>query len=237
MQKSPCTSDRVSSKVPGRCQDGSVHEQMSAVLQNPAVTLAWTVANFVLQGQVAGFRVDTYPHCAGLSTNTILIVASVIVVLFAHFCVMAGPWLQHKPLQLFHFPLNFRVRLYAVLLGAAGLFFIARFIKWYANFREQRRMRTLLRATGGSRQLSSTRNSLGSGEVAQPFQLSLTQLVSKLYSMGLRSNKVHPLPVEQSAISGRRVEHKTVVHYPPLPTFSSHVLSVTEKGKHRSSRS
>lgn len=186
-----------------------------------------------------GFRVDTYPHCANLSTNTILTVATVIVVLFANFCVMGGPWLQQEPLQLFHLPLGFRVKFYGILLGAAGLFFIARFAKWYTNFLHQRQMRTLLRATGGSRQLSSTRNSLGSGEVAQPFQLGLAQFMSKLSSMAVRSNRVHPMPVEVSAMSGNRIhsEPKMVVHYPPLAPFSSHAVNSVKKSKHKSERS
>ena len=211
----------------------------SGALQNPAVTLAWTVANFVLQGQVAGFRVDTYPHCSGLTTNTLLITASVIIVLFAHACVMAGPWLDHKPLTLFPFPLHFRVRVYAILLGAAGLFFIARFVKWYSNFRHQRQMRTLLRATGGSRQLSSTRNSLGSGEVARPFKFGLTQLMSKLSSVHIGANKIHPAPVELTASSRlpRMSEPKAIVHYPPLQTFSSHVLTAVKQDRRSTGKS
>lgn len=145
---------------------------------------------------------------------------------------------ESQPLMLFPFPLHFRVLFYAILLGAAGLFFTARSVRWYANSLHQRRMRTLL-ITCGSRQLSSTRNSLGSGEVAQPFKFGLTQLVSKLSSIRVRSPRIHPAPVELSALSrlSRQSEPKVIVHYPPLQTFSTREFTAVTKGRHGTERS
>lgn len=189
------------------------------LLQNPVVSVAWSVAVFVLQGQVLGFKVDTWPHCLGPTSNYHLITVSVLIILFANVFVAAGFLFTAKPLSLYHFPHDFTYKLYGVLLSAAGVFTAQRVVRQIMRRTQQQRFEAQLRASGGSRQLSSSRNSLGSAEralQAGTYTQGLQQLGSKLRWLSLRAPKIHPLTPEVSiAIALGSAPSKTVKSYPP----------------------
>ena len=187
------------------------------LLQNAVVTLAWTVANYVLQGQIMGFKVDTWPHCLGPISNPPMIAVSIIIVIFAHVFVAANFLFTHRPLSLYRFPSKFRYDFWGVLLGAAGFFVVARAVKLMHSKREEQHQ-AVLRESGGSRQLASSRNSLGSGErvVPQAFSLRMRELSTKFQWLTFRAPRVAPLLPETSfTLSQPAPESRTAVPHPP----------------------
>ncbi len=180
--------------------------------------MAWSIANFVLQGQILGFKVDTWPHCLGPSSNYPMVAMSVLVAIFAHVCVAAGFLFTGKPLSLYQFPHGFRYKFYGVLLAAAGFFVVARGIRQLTRWLQQKRYQALLLASGGSRQLFSSRNSLGSAERRQalPSFIGVRELSTKLRWLSFRAPKIVPLTPEMSlAIAHGSSQSRTVNTYPP----------------------
>ncbi len=165
-----------------------------------------------------GFKVDTWPHTLGPSSNRAMITVSVLVVIFAHLFVIASFLFTDKPLSLYHFPSQFRYKFYGILLGAAGVFVIQRSVRQVARRAQHQRYEALLRGNSAGRQLSSSRNSLGSAERMLPnaYTLGMQQLGSKLRWLSFRAPKVHPLTPEMSiAIASVSGQSKTVKSYPP----------------------
>jgi len=188
------------------------------LLQSSVISVAWSVANYVLQGQIMGFKVDTWPHTLGPSSNYAMVIVSVLVVIFAHIFVVASFLFTAKPLSLYHFPSQFKYKFYGILLAAAGVFVAQRSVRQVARRAQQQRYEALLRGNSAGRQLSSSRNSLGSAERMLPnsYTLGMQQLGSKLRWLSFRAPKVHPLTPEMSiAIASASGQSKTVKSYPP----------------------
>lgn len=112
-----------------------------------------------------GFKVDTWPHCLGPTSNPPLIAVTLITIFFAHFFVAANFLFTHKPLSLYRFPTRFRNEFWGILLGAAGFFVIARALKQVVQRKQQERIQAELRSSGPSRLLTAG-GSLGSGATA-----------------------------------------------------------------------
>ena len=114
-----------------------------------------------------GFKLDTWPHCLGPSSNPPLVAITLIIIMFAHLFVAANFLFTHKPLSLYRFPTKFRNEFWGTLLGAAGFFVAARALKQVVQRKQQARMQAMLRGNSPSR-LSSARASLGSGPTSSP---------------------------------------------------------------------
>ncbi|DBA85704.1 TPA: hypothetical protein ACH3X1_005275 [Trebouxia sp. C0004] len=186
--------------------------------QSSVVSVAWSVANYCLQGQIMGFKVDTWPHTLGPSSNHAMVIVSVLVATFAHIFVIAGFLFTAEPLSLYHFPSQFRYKFYGILLAAAGVFVAQRSVRQVARRAQQQRYEALLHGNSAGRQLSSSRNSLGSAERMLPsaYTLGMQQLGSKLRWLSFRAPKVNPLTPEISiAIASVSGQSKTVKSYPP----------------------
>lgn len=163
------------------------------LLQNPGISLAWSIANYVLQGQIMGFKVDTWPHCLGPTSNPPLIAITLVIVIFAHVFVAAGFLFTHRPLSLYRFPTKFRNESCCILLGAAAFFVMARALKQVVQRKQQaRHHQALQRRSGGSR-LSGTGGSLGSADVTTLQANSLRELSTKFRWLTLRAPKIAPL--------------------------------------------
>ena len=166
-----------------------------------------------------GFKVDTWPHSLGPTSNPPMIVCSVIIVILAHVFVAAGFLFTHEPLSLYRFPTKFRNELLGILLGAAAFFVVARALKQSLRRKKEERHQAVLRESGGSRQLSSSRNSLGSGDRAalpRAFSLRMRELSTKFRWLTFRAPRIVPLVPEMSmAVANPRTPSKTVVSYPP----------------------
>lgn len=144
-----------------------------------------------------GFKLDTWPHCLGPTSNPPLIAITVIVIFFAHFCVAAGFLFTHKPLSLYRFPSKFRNEFWGLLLGVAGFFVLARALKQVVLRKQEARYQAMLRSSGGSR-LSSARGSLGrvtaaDRTVLRAPTLRIQELKSKLRWLTLKAPKIVPL--------------------------------------------
>lgn len=109
-----------------------------------------------------GFKVDTWPHCLGPTSNPPLIAVTLIIIFFAHFFVAANFLFTHQPLSLYRFPTGFRNEFWGILLGAAAFFVIARVVKQVVQRKQQERIQAELRSSGASRPLTAG-GSLGSG--------------------------------------------------------------------------
>lgn len=109
-----------------------------------------------------GFKVDTWPHCLGPTSNPPLIAVTLITIFFAHLFVAANFLFTHQPLSLYRFPAKFRNEFWGILLGAAGFFVIARAVKQVVQRKQQDRIQAELRSSGPSRLLTAS-SSLGSG--------------------------------------------------------------------------
>ena len=193
-------------------------------LQNPVVTVACSVANYCLQGQIMGFKVDTWPHAQGPSSNKPLIIVSLLIVIFAHVLVAANFLFTGQPLLLFHFPQRFRFELYGILLASAFIFIVQRAIKLLTARAQQQRHRALLRESGGSRQLSSSRNSMGSAEktVASAYNLGVQELSTKLRWLTFRAPKIVPISTELSmAAPSHSIQSRTDKIHPLAKTAAS----------------
>jgi len=147
-----------------------------------------------------------------------MIIVSVLVVIFAHIFVVASFLFTKKPLSLYHFPNQFRYKFYGILLAAAGVFVAQRSVRQVARRAQHKRYEALLRGNSAGRQLSSSRNSLGSAERMLPnaYTLGMQQLGSKLRWLSFRAPKVQPLTPEMSiAIASFSGHSKTVKSCPP----------------------
>lgn len=114
-----------------------------------------------------GFKLDTWPHCLGPTSNPPLIAITLIIVIFAHLFVAGGFLFTSKPLSLYRFPTKFRNEFWGILLGAAGFFVAARALKQVLQRKQQARIQALLRGNSPSR-LSSARTSLRSSPTGLP---------------------------------------------------------------------
>ena len=178
---------------------------LGSLLQDPVVTVAWSVANYVLQGQIMGFKLDTWPHCLGPTSNPPLIAITLIIIMFAHLFVAGGFLFTHRPLSLYRFPTKFRNEFWGILLGAAGFFVAARALKQVVLRKQQARIQAKLRGNSPSR-LSSARASLGSGSTGLPsaggslggaswtaLRAQSRELTTKFWWLTLRAPKIAPL--------------------------------------------
>ncbi len=161
------------------------------LLQNPGISLAWSIANYVLQGQIMGFKLDTWPHCLGPSSNPPLIAITLIIVFFAHFFVAAGFLFTHQPLALYRFPKKFRNELWGILLGAAAFFVVIRAVKQVVLRKQQARQHHAIRSSGGSR-LSTAGGSLGSEDMTTLRAHSLRELSTRFRWLTMRAPKIAP---------------------------------------------
>jgi len=158
-----------------------------------------------------GFKVDTWPHTLGPSSNYAMVIVSVLVVIFAHIFVVASFLFTAKPLSLYHFPSQFKYKFYGILLAAAGVFVAQRSVRQVARRAQQQRYEALLRGNSAGRQLSSAERMLPNS-----YTLGMQQLGSKLRWLSFRAPKVHPLTPEMSiAIASVSGQSKTVKSYPP----------------------
>lgn len=149
-----------------------------------------------------GWKVDTWPHCQGPGSNKLLIAATLLIVIFAHVFVSAGFLFTHRPLSLFHFPQKFRFQFYGILLVSAFLFVAQRAIRLRIRRAQQDRYRAMLLESGGSRQLSSSRSSFGSGKIDKllpsPYSLGVQELSTKLKWLTFRAPKIVPVTAQMS---------------------------------------
>ena len=168
------------------------------------VTVAWSVANYVLQGQILGFKLDTWPHCLGPTSNHPLIAITLIIVIFAHLSVAGGFLFTSKPLSLYRFPTKFRNEFWGILLGAAGFFVAARALKQVVQRKQQARIQAMLRSSPS--RLSSAGANLGSGQTSLPsaggslgsaswtaLRAQSHQLSTRCWWLTLRAPKIAPL--------------------------------------------
>ncbi|KAL3146673.1 hypothetical protein ABBQ32_000901 [Trebouxia sp. C0010 RCD-2024] len=162
-------------------------------IQNPGITLAWSIANYVLQGQIMGFKLDTWPHCLSPTSNPPLIVITLIFIFFAHFFVAAGFLFTHLPLALFRFPDKFRNKLWGILLGAAALFVIIRALRQVVLRKQHARQHQALQRSSGGSRLSTAGGSLGSADVTTLRAQSLRELSTRFRWLTLRAPKIAPL--------------------------------------------
>ena len=186
-------------------------------VQNPVVTVAWSVANYCLQGQIMGWKVDTWPHSQGPGSNKPLIIVSLLIAIFAHVFVAAGFLFTKQPLSLYHFPQRFRLEFYGILLTSAFIFVVQRAVRQFMRRAQQQKYQALLRESGGSRQLSSSRNSMGSAEKLLPnaYSLGMQELITKLRWLTFRAPKIVPITSEMSVVAATRSStrsHTAQVH-------------------------
>ena len=171
-----------------------------------------------------GFNVDTWPHAQGPRSNKPLIIGSLLIVLFAHVFVSANFLFTGKPLSLYHFPTRFRFELYSILLVSAFVFIVQRAVKHLMQRAQQQRYRALLRESGGSRQLSSSRYSMGSAEktAASAYSLGVQELSTKLRWLTFRAPKIVPISTELSVASpSRSIQSRTDRIHPLAKTTAS----------------
>ena len=170
-------------------------------MQSPTTTVSLTIANWVLHGQLMGFKVDTWPHCQGPSTNYPLLTVTMLMTVFAHVLVLAGPRFTARPLSLYHFPSHFRFSFYGILLGAATLFLGQRAFRQFMRRKQQQRYQAHLRQSGSSAQLFSSRNSLGSAEraISSDYSFSVKAICVKLRRLIQGSTQVVPLSSQVAA--------------------------------------
>ena len=181
------------------------------VLQNPVITVAWSTANYVLQGQIMGFKVDTWPHCQGPSSNRPMIAVSVIIVIFAHGFVAANFLFTHRPLSLYRFPSKFRNQFWGILIAAAGVFVFARALRQILRRKQQDRQRAIIRDSGGSRQLNSSLH-LGIRDRTLPRSQLLTTLkLSNMFRwVTFTAPKIVPLvPKKPVVVPAARLQSRT----------------------------
>lgn len=167
-----------------------------------------------------GFKVDTWPHCLGPTSNPPMIAVSIIIVIFAHAFVAANFLFTHRPLSLYRFPSKFRYEFWGILLGAAGFFVVARAVKLMHSKRQEQHQ-AVLRESGGSRQLASSRNSLGSGDrvVSRAYSLRMRELSTKFRWLTFRAPRVVPLlPETLSTLSQPAAGSRMVVPLMSHPT-------------------
>ena len=99
---------------------------------------------------------------------------------------------------------------------------------------QQQKYHAMLRESGGSRQLSSSRNSMGSADKTLPkaYSLGMQELIVKLRWLTFRAPKVAPLTSEMSlaAVARRSTRSHTAKVHPLAHSGASNVQkSMLEK--------
>ena len=140
-----------------------------------------------------GFKLDTWPHCLGPTSNPPLIAITLLIIFFAHFFVAAGFLFTHRPLSLYRYPGKFRNELWGILLGSAAFFVIIRALKQVVLRKQQARYREVMQRSSRGNRLPTAGGSLGSVDVTTLRANSLRELNTRFRWLTLRAPKIAPL--------------------------------------------